>query len=298
MNQISLLLVAGVFAPVAMLAQTQQDIAFYQRDYVLLAQQMQSAGGGIVVSPLLRPDPGKPFSATVTESTSQTLIDGTHVVRTTTTLEYRDPEGRTRVETMHSPNGPVQRIVIRDLIAGATYNLDPASKTAIRTPRIAATPGAVYEPRETAGARGGGGGGVGFADDSTAGGRRGGGGGVASGVASGGRGGRGGFIASVSSDSQAGNNPNNLVEDLGTMSVNGVSARGTRITNTVPVGAIGNDREFRSVTERWFSPELNLLIKSSSTDPRFGATTYELANITRTPPDPSLFRLPPDYTLR
>jgi hypothetical protein len=90
---------------------------------------------------------------------------------------------------------------------------------------------------------------------------------------------------------------NDIVEDLGTMTVNGVTARGTRSTTIVPVGAIGNDRELRSVSERWFSPDLNLLIKSVSTDPRFGTTIYELMNISRLPPDPSLFRVPAEYNL-
>ena len=112
-----------------------------------------------------------------------------------------------------------------------------------------------------------------------------------------GRGGRGGstpsddknFILPYRSD------PADVVEDLGTATVNGVSASGTRVTTTVPRGAIGNDREFRSTSERWFSPDLNLLIKSASTDPRFGTTSYELTNISRVPPDPSLFRIPADY---
>ena len=93
-------------------------------------------------------------------------------------------------------------------------------------------------------------------------------------------------------------NPNDLVEDLGTLPINGVTARGTRTTTVVPAGAIGNDREFRSVTERWFSSELNLLIKSVSTDPRFGTTTYELTNISRLPPSPSLFQVSADYTIQ
>lgn len=78
--------------------------------------------------------------------------------------------------------------------------------------------------------------------------------------------------------------------------INGVLARGTRITTVIPQGAIGNDREFRSISERWFSPDLNLLIRSVSTDPRFGTTTFELTNISRQSPDPSLFRVPADYT--
>jgi hypothetical protein len=90
---------------------------------------------------------------------------------------------------------------------------------------------------------------------------------------------------------------NETTEDLSSKLVNGVMAQGTRVTTVVPVGAIGNDKEFRSVTERWFSPDLNLLIKSVSTDPRFGTTTYELTNISRQPPDPALFRPPADYTM-
>jgi hypothetical protein len=86
-------------------------------------------------------------------------------------------------------------------------------------------------------------------------------------------------------------------EDLGTSNINGILARGTRVTNVVPAGAIGNDREFRSVEERWFSSELNLLIKSVNTDPRFGTTTYELTNISRQVPDHSFFQIPPGYKL-
>ena len=105
------------------------------------------------------------------------------------------------------------------------------------------------------------------------------------------------MLAMAAAVQAAKNNPNRIEEDLGTATVNGVSARGTRITTVVPVGAIGNDKEFRSVTERWFSPDLNLLIKSVSTDPRFGTTTYELTNINRQSPDPSLFQPPTDYNI-
>ena len=115
-------------------------------------------------------------------------------------------------------------------------------------------------------------------------------------AAEGGRGGRGGSAPSEDKSLVLNqSDPADVVEDLGTATVNGVSASGTRVTTTVPKGAIGNDREFRSISERWFSPDLNLLIKSASTDPRFGTTSYELTNISRVPPDPSLFRIPADY---
>ena len=56
-------------------------------------------------------------------------------------------------------------------------------------------------------------------------------------------------------------------------------------------------REFRSTEERWFSDDLNLLIRSVSTDPRFGTTTYERRNISRQTPDPSLFQIPAGYSM-
>ncbi len=113
----------------------------------------------------------------------------------------------------------------------------------------------------------------------------------------GGRGGRGGRTPNEDKGFilYSKNDPADLVEDLGTATVNGVSVSGTRVTTTVPKGAIGNDREFHSTSERWFSPDLNLLIKSASVDPRFGTTSYEMTNISRVLPDPSLFRIPADY---
>jgi hypothetical protein len=96
---------------------------------------------------------------------------------------------------------------------------------------------------------------------------------------------------------QAKRTPNLAVEDLGTQFVNGVQAQGVRTTSTIPVGAIGNNRELKTVSERWESKDLGLLVKSVNSDPRFGTTTYDLTNIVQAAPDPSLFRVPADYTI-
>jgi hypothetical protein len=79
--------------------------------------------------------------------------------------------------------------------------------------------------------------------------------------------------------------------------VNGVMASGTRQTRTIPPGAIGNDRPLEVVDERWFSPGLQVLVKSVSSDPRFGQTTYQLINIVRGVQEPNLFQVPSDYTV-
>jgi hypothetical protein len=89
-----------------------------------------------------------------------------------------------------------------------------------------------------------------------------------------------------------------IKESLGTQSINGVNAEGTRVTHTIPAGRIGNDRPINIVFERWYSPELQMVIKSTRTDPRFGTTTYQVTNVQRTEPAAALFTVPPDYTMK
>jgi hypothetical protein len=87
-------------------------------------------------------------------------------------------------------------------------------------------------------------------------------------------------------------------EDLGTQTINGVSAEGTRYTHTIPTGQIGNDKPISVVNERWYSPDLQVVVKSTRTDPRFGTTTYTLTNVQRQEPAATLFVVPSDYTIR
>jgi len=84
-------------------------------------------------------------------------------------------------------------------------------------------------------------------------------------------------------------------EELGEQNIEGVSAKGTRTITTIPAGAIGNERSIETVYEKWFSDELQMVVYSKSSDPRFGEQTYRLTNINRSEPDPSLFTPPPGY---
>jgi hypothetical protein len=90
---------------------------------------------------------------------------------------------------------------------------------------------------------------------------------------------------------------NVTTESLGTQTINGISATGTRITRTITAGEIGNDKPIQIVIERWYSPALQMNIMTKRTDPRFGTTTYQLTNISREEPAESLFQVPSDYTL-
>jgi len=87
-----------------------------------------------------------------------------------------------------------------------------------------------------------------------------------------------------------------VTEELTPQMVNGVYAKGARVTTTIPAGTIGNDGDLKVVNERWYSDDLKLLLKSSNSDPRFGLTTYELIDISQTAPDPALFQIPQEYS--
>jgi len=87
-------------------------------------------------------------------------------------------------------------------------------------------------------------------------------------------------------------------EDLGAQTINGISAQGTRFTRTIPAGQAGNAKPIVITNERWYSPELQIVVKTVRNDPRFGETTYTVTNIQRQEPAASLFTVPADYTVK
>ena len=86
-------------------------------------------------------------------------------------------------------------------------------------------------------------------------------------------------------------------EQLGSKMVNGVMAEGVRVTRTIPAGAIGNDKPIEVVTERWYSPDLQIAVLTTHTDPMMGTVTAKMVSVVRGDPDPSLFQVPSDYKL-
>src|SRR5439155_25268202 len=92
-------------------------------------------------------------------------------------------------------------------------------------------------------------------------------------------------------------NGNLKKEELGTQTIAGVSAQGTRITHTIPAGQIGNERPITMVSEHWYSNDLQVMVMSKRSDPRFGDSTYTLTSIQRSEPSASLFQVPSDYTV-
>ena len=86
-------------------------------------------------------------------------------------------------------------------------------------------------------------------------------------------------------------------EDLGTQTINGLIATGTRVTQTIPAGAIGNQQPILIVRETWTSTALKVPVQIKTTDPRFGNTTMQLTGVVQAVPDPTLFQVPADYTV-
>jgi hypothetical protein len=219
---------------------------------------------------------GAPYSGEEVTENVKILTDGTHITQKMMGRKvWRDSEGRTRTERPigMGPNQPSIPVIVEitDPVGGFKYTLDTQKKIAHRQ-AIPPMPSHAFT-------------GVG--------------GGVGIGIGGGGRAGSMGAAipAPMSAQGNAPVSPRFTNEKIGTQTIDGVLVEGTRSTVTHPVGAMGNDREFSAVTERWMSPDLKIQILSKTNDPRQGESTFRIENLSRTPPDPMLFVVPSDYTI-
>lgn len=94
------------------------------------------------------------------------------------------------------------------------------------------------------------------------------------------------------------NMPSAKTDELGTQVMQGVNVLGKRVTRVIPAGKEGNEKEIDIVTETWYSPDLQVVVLSKTSDPRFGETVYQLTGLNRSEPDPALFGVPSDYTVK
>jgi hypothetical protein len=249
---------------------------------------------------------GAPYSGEQVSEDVQTLADGTHITRkSAATKIYRDSFGRTRTE--RPANGGLALpgripdstlwIEITDPVARVKYVLDPTNKVAHRQqlpvpPEIPArgamsgggigSQGVITSPGMGTIAR----------NTGTFSGTLGGGGGRGGGMGQGGEIGLAGSAGARPADM-----PQMSQEKLGTQSMEGVLADGTRTTRTFPVGSQGNDRPISVVSEMWMSPELKVMILSKTSDPRSGDHIQKLTNIITGEPSATLFQPPPEYTV-
>jgi hypothetical protein len=198
---------------------------------------------------------GQPYSLVETMTTVQTLADGTTITRVSQSRHMRDSEGRTRMEMGVMKDGALQVTAVR--------LDDPVSRAAVtlfprsKTANITRFPEPTPESAQQE-AR----------------------------------------MAELRAKAEANRKehpapPN--VEDLGIQTIAGGSAEGKRHTLVIPVGRMGNDREITVVTETWTSPELKIIVGSTTDDPQMGKTTMVVSDLQRAEPDPALFQVPSDY---
>lgn len=91
-----------------------------------------------------------------------------------------------------------------------------------------------------------------------------------------------------------------VVEQLGTTTIQGIEAKGTRFTETIPAGAEGNDAPLVTTNENWLAAAPNLrrlVVREIMDDPRSGKTNRELTSFVQGDPDPSLFEPPQGYEI-
>jgi hypothetical protein len=217
-----------------------------------------------------------PYSAQSVTEFTQTLADGNRIHRTTAGSIARDSEGRTRREQTLSGIGPMastgeamKSVTINDPVTGTSYSLEPNSHAAhvmhytafnttynVRVNKDGAEKVAAEK----------------MALDKA----------------------KAEMMVKMKVRSR-GLEPNTKSEDLGTQVMEGVTVEGKRVTRTIPAGEIGNERPLEIVTESWFSPELQVVVMSRTSDPRSGDSVYKLTNVSRAEPDRSLFEVPADY---
>jgi hypothetical protein len=206
---------------------------------------------------------GVPFSAVAVSESTQTLSDGNQIRRKTQTSLFRDSQGRFRKEVTLSGFGPM------------AASGQPKSFVVINDPVARAS--FVLHPdsktAETMGEHGMKGRGQGEMRDAIK-----------------------GKIGARQQELMAEGNLKK--EDLGTQTVAGVLAQGTRVTRTIPKGQIGNAMPISIVRESWYSNDLQTVVMSKRSDPRSGETTYTLTNIQRSEPNAALFSVPSDYTVK
>jgi hypothetical protein len=223
----------------------------------------EMAGAGEVVT-------AAPYTATATTESTQVLADGNKIMNKTSSFVARDSQGRTRRETdLHRiGNLPVdaqKTVFINDPTTHTQYIFTPGGEATkvVRSegswkegPQIIELGG---QPERRSQKK------------------------VIVNVQNV----REGQQSSKESDEQIKH------EDLGTQTIEGVSAQGKRETVTIPAGQIGNEKPIEIVTETWFSPELHTLVLRKHSDPRMGDSTYRLTDIKRNEPDAALFQPPP-----
>jgi len=200
---------------------------------------------------------GAPFSASFSTASTQTLADGNQIQRSSAGSMARDSQGRTRRE-MTLPAIGAFMVIQGESVSHVTFLNDPVAGTRYVLEEDKKIAQQMPEPPDKAAFMG----------------------------------------KKIHGGAEAAAEKEEVVTtSLGTQTVGGVSAEGTRYTRTIPAGEIGNTKPIVIVSERWYSPDLQMVVMTKRDDPRSGEAIFQMTNITRTEPAASLFQVPAGYTV-
>jgi len=207
---------------------------------------------------------GAPYSATAEAETIQTLTDGNRIRNKTTTLVYRDGEGRTRREVVGKEQSAATEVFISDPASGVNYALDTQRRVAVKS-QVNLSQLDLAKMK--------------LAQDLK-------------------------IKKRTQESGQAPQDKTNrkkrapVTESLGQQVIEGVLCEGRRATSIIPADEVGNELPITIMNEQWYSPELQVYVLTKQNDPRIGETIYRLTNINRSEPDRALFEVPTSYTLK
>jgi hypothetical protein len=85
--------------------------------------------------------------------------------------------------------------------------------------------------------------------------------------------------------------------DLGYQTLNGMQARGSRITRVIPAEMSGTGKLVTITDEVWYSEDLHMNLLEEHTDPRGGKQSLAILSIERKEPSASLFEVPAGYKI-
>jgi len=226
-----------------------------------------------------------PFTAEYKITRVRTLANGTTITRESTEVRAVDSEGRvmeSRTETPASEDRkPVSIVSVSDPVAKTrTHWNSPGDKATVipMPPHLSDQPGCFSTAANSTPAAGGSGN-----EESS----RGVGGSATSSSSS--------FLVAGGPEMRRGKP---VIEDLGTSTVQGIEARGRRITRTTPAGTLGNDAPLVHTEETWTATRIGPsapLVRSEIDDPETGRQTTELVNLTLSESDMALFQPPQGY---
>ena len=86
-------------------------------------------------------------------------------------------------------------------------------------------------------------------------------------------------------------------ENLGSDVIDGLSVVGTRETITINAGVVGNSQPLATTREFWYSPDLQVNLKVTRKDPREGTQVIRVVDLSRSEPDPAMFKVPAGYVV-